>query len=322
MNPEEAHQAIYATVAAISGDGSRVCFAASISGLMRSTDEGRTWHDAYASLDPQAPITTMAVAASHAFAADHYVLAGTIDGVLVSNDAGVTWSALEFPAPPPAISSFVFSPRFSQDGFVFAGTLEAGIYCSTGRGMQWAAWNFGLTDLTVLDLAISPRFATDGTLFAGTESGVFRSTNGGRAWRDISFPAELAPVISIATSPLYAVDHTLFVGTESHGLYRSTDHGENWTPLGQGHIAGAVNTLVFSSDYAFRPQILALVNDEVVLSLDGGDTWSTMALEQGLQPAITSMAPMTAVGSDMELLLGFADGSVATSKANVDSSSD
>ena len=319
MKTQEAHKAIHAALACTTGDGSRVCFAASISGLVRSTDDGGTWYDAYASLDPQAPITTMAVAASPSFSSDHYVLSGAIDGVLVSHDAGATWSALEFPAPPPAISSFVFSPRFSQDGFVFAGTLEDGVYCSTGRGKQWAAWNFGLTDLTVLDLAISPRFAMDGTLFAGTESGVFRSTNGGRAWRDIAFPPELAPVISIATSPLYAVDHTLFAGTESHGLYRSIDAGRHWTPLGEGSIAGAVNTMEFSSDYAFRPQILALVNDQVVLSVDGGDTWSTMALDHAVQPGITSMAPMTSVGPDMELLLGLADGSVVTSRATVES---
>ncbi|MCZ7532710.1 MAG: hypothetical protein M5U23_04795 [Acidimicrobiia bacterium] len=322
MKPEEALKATYATLACTASDGSRVCFAASTSGLARSTDDGRTWHDAYASLDAQSAITTLAVAASPAFAVDRFLLSGTIDGVLSSRDAGTTWATLEFPAPAPAISSIVFSPNFSKDGFAFAGTLENGVYCSAGRGMMWAAWNFGLTDLNVLDLAVSPQFATDGTLFAATESGVFRSANGGRGWRDTAFPSEFSPVISIGVSPLYAIDHTLFAGTEEHGLLRSTDEGSHWDSLGEAHISGAVNTIEFCSAYAFNPQILALANGVVVLSLDGGDTWSTMTHDKPLHAGIASMAAMTPIAPDMELLLGLTDGSVVTSRAITDLSDD
>ena len=317
MESEELQNAVFATVALTTADGATIFFAASISGLVRSTGGGRTWHDAYASLSPEAPITTMVIAGSPAFASDRFVVAGAIDGVLISHDAGVTWTAIQLPAPPPAISSFAFSPDFREDGIVFAGTLEDGVYRSTDRGEHWDAWNFGLTDLHVLDLALSPDFSADQTLFAAAESGVYRSTNGGRSWNDLPFPPDLAPVISFETSPLYGTDHTLFAGTESRGLHRSTDGGDSWSPLGVGPIEGTVNAMEFSTDYAIRPQILALVNDGVVLSSDGGESWSDMHLDPAPRASITSMSPITPVGPSMELLLGLMDGTVARANAQV-----
>jgi len=318
MESEELQNAIYATSVLTTADGTKVWLAASMSGLVRSTDGGSTWHDAYASLNPQAPITTIAIAGSPSFAADHYVLSGTTDGILISQDAGATWSALELPPPPPAVSSLAFSPTFDQDGFVFAGTLENGVYRSGNRGVQWDAWNFGLMDLNVLDVAVSPEYATDNTLFAATESGIFRSTNGGRAWNDVAFPSDLAPVISIATSPLSGANRTLFAGTESYGLLRSTDGGDSWSQLADGRIEGPVNAMVFSLDYAAKPQILALVGDAVVLSSDGGGSWSDMHLEPAPRASITSMAPITPIGPSMQLLLGLMDGTVVTSRASID----
>ncbi len=315
MEPEELQNAVYATSVLTTADGANVWLAASISGLARSTDDGNSWHDAYTALSPQAPITTTAIAESPSFASDNYVLSGTIDGMLVSQDAGVTWSALELPPPPPAVSSFAFSPDFSQDGYVFAGTLEDGIYRSENRGAQWDAWNFGLMDLSVLDLAVSPLFATDKTIYAGTESGVFRSTNGGKAWHDLAFPSDLAPVVSLAVSPLRGTDYTLFAGTETRGLHRSNDGGESWSGLKDRHIEGSVNALAFSSDYATHPQMLALVNDRVVLSSNGGDSWSDMHLEPAPHTSVTSIAPITQIGTNMELLLGLVDGTVGRASA-------
>lgn len=317
MTSNRPQHPILATSALTMADGSNVFLAASVLGLMRSTDDGATWHDAYASLGPEAPITTMAIAASPSFDDDQYLLAGAIDGVLVSNDAGATWSALTLPPPPPAISSFVFSPTFSEDGFVFAGTLEDGVYRSGNRGAQWEAWNFGLTDLNVLDLAISPDFSVDETLLAATESGVYRSTNRGRSWREIPFPTDLSPVISLAVSPLYGTDHTLFAGTESLGLHRSNDDGDNWTQLGDGDIEGAVNALVVSCDHRSRPHLLILVDDRILLSLDGGDSWSDMRLDQVPHATVASIAPISPVGPITQLLIGLVDGTVGKTGARI-----
>lgn len=322
MESQELQNAIYATAALTTAEGARTCFAASISGLMRSNDDAHTWHDAYEALSPQNPVTTLAITGSPTFASDRYVLAGAIDGVLVSHDAGVTWSAIQLPAPPPAISTFAFSPDFGEDGIVFAGTLEDGVYRSTDRGESWDAWNFGLTDLHVLDLTVSPDFATDQTLFAATESGVYRSTNGGRSWNDVPFPLDLAPVISLTASPSYSTDHTILAGTETQGLHRSTDRGQSWAPLGGGYVDGAVNAIMFSAERTESSQILVLAENGVVLSSDGGGSWSEMHLEPAPQASITSIAPITSVGQDMELLLGLMNGTTMTSRGRAETKDD
>ena len=199
--PTLATDLVYALAASPTFADDGLCFAACLSGLRRSTDGGHTWHNAYASLALQAPLSATSVAFSPDFGEDRTVFAGALGGVLRSHDGGQSWVVAGLPAPPPFVTGLVVSPHFREDGLLFAGTMEDGVLRSWDRGISWAAWNFGLLDLNVLALAISPGFGEDETLFVGVESGVFRSTNGGRAWRETAFPMECAPVLSLALSP-------------------------------------------------------------------------------------------------------------------------
>jgi photosystem II stability/assembly factor-like uncharacterized protein len=58
-------------------------------------------------------------------------------------------------------------------------------------------------------------------------------------------------VATFAFSPNYASDHVVYAGTYS-GVYRSTDSGFNWSPIGTtgSTIAGAINSLAVSPGYA------------------------------------------------------------------------
>jgi len=164
-----------------------LCFAARASGLYRSEDGGRSWQDAYASLELSAALTTSVVVVSPGFETDRSVFAGVPGGVLRSADAGQSWQVASFPPPAPFVSSLVISPNYARDGTLFVGTLEDGVFRSGDRGTHWAAWNFGLLDLNVLALGVSPDYGRDETLFAGPERGIFRRRNGGRAWREVDF---------------------------------------------------------------------------------------------------------------------------------------
>ena len=90
--PFSANDPIYALAASPSFADDGLCFAAHGSGLLRSTDGGQSWHDAYGSLTLQAPLTTTCVAFSPDFANDHTVFAGAPGGVLRSTDGGETWT--------------------------------------------------------------------------------------------------------------------------------------------------------------------------------------------------------------------------------------
>ncbi len=282
-----------------------ICFAATARGLLVSTDRCESFRDAYASLNLPQSLPTPAVAMSPAFASDKTVFAGVHGAVMRSHDRGETWHYAELRTPPPVVTCLAVSPAYEQDGIVFAGTLEDGVFRSADRGSRWATWNFGLIDLGVLCLALSPSFGEDETLIAGTETGVFRSTNGGRAWRELGLPTELAPILSVAFSPSYTKDGLILAGTESNGLWLSRDRGRSWE-LVEALGESAVNALVVQ-EWGERLNIAALADDKIMISRDGTATWTVVASDEESSPVCLA-APL-GIGANA-VLLGCADGTV------------
>jgi photosystem II stability/assembly factor-like uncharacterized protein len=202
------------------------------------------------------------------------------------------------------------SPDFARDGTLLAGTLEDGVFRSGDRGLHWEAWNFGLLDLNVLCLAISPDFANDETLFAGTDTGVFRSTNGGRAWREVEFPSQWAPVLSLALSPEYAVDGVLLAGTEVCGLFASRDEGSSWQRMGEERLAGAVNSILLGPEFPAKEDMLVLHEDALLISRDGGETWSEWQITASAAPGVAAVAAPLGLDPGAPLLVGLVEGKV------------
>jgi photosystem II stability/assembly factor-like uncharacterized protein len=91
LNEAEEERGVYAlaTSPAYARDG--VCFAATVAGLLRSTNHGGSFEDAYASLGVAETLATPAVAVSPAFPSDHTVFAGVHGAILRSLDGGATW---------------------------------------------------------------------------------------------------------------------------------------------------------------------------------------------------------------------------------------
>ena len=306
--PALGHNLIHALAAspAFADDG--LCFAAHAVGLARSEDGGRTWRDAYSTLNLQAPLTTAAVVLSPDFANDRTVFAGASGGVLRSLDGGDRWLVAGLPSPPPFVTALTVSPNYASDGLVFAGTMEDGVLRSWDRGASWAAWNFGLLDLNVYALAISPDFAHDDTLYVGAESGVFRSTNGGRAWREIAFPMECAPVLSLALSPDFSSDGCIWAGSEAHGLWRSDDRGVTWLQMDGLREMGAINALLIQQQPTQQPALLALTGAGPHASYDGGVIWRPL-----LQVEASGLSCATAplgLAAGAPVLFGYDDGRV------------
>jgi photosystem II stability/assembly factor-like uncharacterized protein len=287
-----------------------ICFAARTSGLYRSDDGGITWRSTYDSLALEAPLATTAVVVSPNFGSDRSVFAGVHGGVLRSVDGGENWNVAILPSPPPLVSVLVTSPNFAHDGTLFAGTVEDGVFRSADRGSHWSGWNFGLLDLNVLCMAISPDFASDETLLVGTESGIFRSTNGGRAWRDVNFPTDFAPVLSLVLSLGYTDDGVLFAGTESCGLFYSEDRGHIWECLSEDVFTEAINGIVLSPEFPAQPDILAMLSTALLVSRDGGQSWSDWKAGLPLEQGLASVAAPQGLGPGSPLLVGLVEGGV------------
>lgn len=302
--PDDAAVYALAPSPAYAEDG--LCLAATGSGLLISRDHCRTFADAYAALNLPEHLPTPSVAVSPSFASDRTAFAGVHGAILRSLDQGTTWQVAELRTPPPVVTCLAVSSAYEQDGILFAGTLEDGVFRSADRGSRWASWNFGLIDLGVLCLALSPNFGQDETLVAGAETGLFRSTNGGRAWRELGLPTDLAPILSVAFSPCYAKDGLLLAGTESNGLWMSQDRGQSWERV-EGLGEDALNALLVEAS-GDELAIAALTGDAIMVSRDSARTWQAVPSEDELGPVCLAAPLGLAPGAP--LLVGCADGLV------------
>lgn len=279
------------TVYALSASG-RYVYAARLSGLYRSADEGASWQNTFATLDQ--PLAATAV-----ITVGETVFAGVKGAVLRSDDAGSNWHIAGLASPPPQVVALAVSPHFADDGVIVAGTADDGVFVSTDGGMNWVAWNFGLLDYHIFALAFSPNFNRDGTLYAGTESGIFRSHNNGRSWNELSFPMTAAPVLSLA-----AASHRLFAGTETNGIFTSEDGGASWQQSDNQKFDSAANALWVSDTHPGN--VWLLLEDSLLYSPSHGQTWEH---KYSFPPEKSAMA-FAVVGNSDRMLVGFADGSV------------
>ena len=152
-----------------------------------------------------------------------------------SDDLGLTWVGQT--AFPSFIKTVSCSPHHDVDQSAVVCLQVDGVRTTNNGGALWRLANTGLTDQLTMDIVL-----TDGlSMVLGTRSvGVFVSPDLDGPWTiDMSDFEELDPVgsphfRSVAASPQYASDGTAFVGA-FEGLYRTEDHGANWTQLDVFH---------------------------------------------------------------------------------------
>jgi photosystem II stability/assembly factor-like uncharacterized protein len=275
-------------------------------GIFRSSDGGRTW--SAAGLAGEA-VRALAVAPSDR----NMLVAGTLDGVYRSRDAGKSWERIspEHHEELRNLDSLAVDPHDSQT--IYAGTFHLP-WKTTDGGRTWSPIHDGMIDDSdVMSLLVD--HATPGVMYASACSGIYRSDNGASQWKKIQgIPYTARRTHVIAQDP----EHPGFVyAATSEGLWKTSDAGTTWhrtTPEnwvintivvpGTGRrgrvVIGTEQLGVLASDDDgehfhdanagfFHRQILALAADAaqpghvlavlanapepVLLSGDGGNSW-------------------------------------------------
>ncbi|NIP62681.1 MAG: hypothetical protein GWN01_03565 [Nitrosopumilaceae archaeon] len=141
-------------------------------GLIKSTDGGKTWQHVSNVLEPPVDFHTMAVSKNNP-----NLLVGFDSGargLFKTTDAGKTWETL---VHPEYIVSLAIAPNDSNT--IFAGTGK-GIFKSTDGGKTWNHLTY--KGLTVFALA----FDDNKTLFASVDTiGIVKSIDLGKSWEDL-----------------------------------------------------------------------------------------------------------------------------------------
>jgi hypothetical protein len=313
------------------GDPDRL-LAATTGGLMGSADGGRSW-------EPRLPGRSWAVSAGP----DGEVLAGGELGLHRSVDGGATWSPLTLEAAPDGFErvavalapgggvAYVFAAgdgvghlwRREHPGGRFqpvkppadlhsrqawhhwacaADPVHADVVwlgaAGLHRGVRGRDGRWTWTDLTVrpagdsLPLgqhAVVAGFGDPPALYVAGEDGLFGSADGGRSWRSLGSGLAVAEIDRLA-------DHAawLLAGAGELGTLRY-EGSEVWCPLGPADPAVVVGD-----------ELAATGADGLVVSADGGATWSAVPLPdaRGEVTALATPGPgrLLAGTSEGELL--------------------
>jgi hypothetical protein len=174
-------------------------------GLIESRDHGQTW----------TPISLLGEADFHVLRSYRdrvYGFDATNNRLLVSHDAGKTWTKRSLPAFPPApLIDLAVSPANAEH---FIATSEGGLYESADEGRSWQQLGnpAGLLAWPVLE-----------QLYLVAPGGlVLVSSDGGREWQNVGqVGGEPAALLATSADKLYVALHD---GTIKH----SSDGGVSW----------------------------------------------------------------------------------------------
>lgn len=154
---------------------------------------------------------------------------------LASDNGGAKWS---FPALSTATTVTSIAAAPSDASVIYAAT-DAGIWKSGDAGSTWKL----LSGLPSAPVAVSVDAGSSSLVYALTVGGIFVSTDGGTSWRLSNNGIQTSDIFNrgqqqmrIAANPYKA--GTVFVltghddGNIRSNIYRSTDAGNTWVPLG------------------------------------------------------------------------------------------
>jgi hypothetical protein len=183
-------------------------------GLIKSTDGGKTWQQVATVLDPPVDFHAMAISKSNSNLIIGFDSAGR--GLFKTTDAGKSWERLEF---LEYMSALAISPTDSN--LIFAGTGK-GIFVSNDGASTWTG--IGQYDG---QLIFALAFDENGIIYASTEFGLSRSADLGQTWEKIR-----SPDLTITSIAADAQNNILYIaGYVPDGyqeVYKSPNDGNSW----------------------------------------------------------------------------------------------
>ncbi len=184
---------------------------------------------------------------------------------------------------------FIFSPDFAQDDTVYFFFKDAGggspaiLFRSTDGGQQWQPWFDPQPDgnsYTALTLTPEGDF-----ILGDTQTQLTRLAPAELHWVDatiqIASDESLFPIHSLAASPNFASDQTLFALSSEHGLFKSSNGGQQWQltdfpARSYRVISPNPYRLTISPNYADDETLFVATGRSLHRSVDGGKSWEQL----------------------------------------------
>jgi len=194
------------------------------------------------------------------------------NGTYRTTDGGVRWTEL-----PSGLSAIHTLPN----GKLVA-IQDNTISISADNGSTWTV---------ILDTVGSIAVTTSSEIYVANRSHLFRSADEGATWQTLSAPPLQGRLYAFNTATVFLLGGDWRTGTS--GMYRSTDHGQNWSKV--------INGISVNNDYGdclagTANGVMCYVNrDDRSFSTDDGRTWEGTNFFNDIAPLV-AISPNGKVG--------------------------
>lgn len=191
--------------------------------------------------------------------------------------------------------SHAFDP--TDPTMIYAGSASGGLWRSTTAGNSWEPMMREFPSMEISAIAINPKNRNEIIIGTGVDKfsslsirpgvGVFRSTDRGMTWELTSYSYLRNQSIGVSRIIWDPIDSISVYMAATNGIWKSTDHGENWTLKKAGRASALVlnkknRTTLFTLFY----------NSGIHRSTDAGETWQLQSngVPTGTTLGYTSLA--------------------------------
>lgn len=229
--------------------------------IFYSRDGGRSWK-----VSPGMhgkPVRALAMGPTNS----HVLVAGALDGVYVSTDAGGSWERIS-PAGDEGLRNIESLAIDSKDPkVIYAGTWHLA-WKTSDRGISWHKIDRGMIDDSDV-FSIIVDASNSSVVFASACSGIYKSDSAGDLFHKVQgIPFSARRTRILKQDP--ANPNLVYAGT-TEGLWRTRDSGRTWKQLTDPDVV--VNDIWVDPQNSSR-LLLATDRAGILASADGGDSFT------------------------------------------------
>ncbi|MFS2072742.1 YCF48-related protein [Pseudomonas sp. CT11-2] len=261
--------------------------------VIRSADDGRTWHRLGLGQDLEFDAITRSL--SFHPGTPEVIYAGTDIGLCVSHDTGGHWQQVDSPFNGQTVWKVAVDPQDAQRIFVGTGAPSRAVLWRTLDGGQ--NWDRAPVDIPEFCDGVSrPRllaFAYDPTdrnqlWFGLEEGGLFHSRDGGDTWTRVD-DRLLWDYNSDVHNILVLPNHgeKVIVVVCVNAVYRSLDEGLTWTGIVARETFGLYYVRAMNAPLGTQSSLYLSISDgtpgttsKVLVSHDAAVSWEVLPLPQ------------------------------------------